>query len=231
MAENGVCGSGRSQRSAATRAAAGNGGGEHFWPESAPGVAAAVRTSAVRARAVRTRAVRASARRDRLGQGTFDRGDRVEELCLQGGRGSDHCECVMIGFAIAGVLLDDRGDNGSLEWLVGRPEAQRSPDTCAAFRGERDHDRLLPAGEVVVVGARRHPSGLGDVIDPDVLRPAFPSEAQRGGAEGLPSGDLLALPDSSPLVRAHITSIDTKTACTHLCVHATLCKLGLALKA
>ena len=38
---------------------------------------------------------------------------------MQGGCGVDQCERGAVGFAIVGVLLDERADNGVLEWLVG----------------------------------------------------------------------------------------------------------------
>ena len=95
---------------------------------------------------------------------------------MQGGRGRDQGERVAVGFAVIGVLLDERADDGVLEWLVGGAFAQRGCDTRTAFRGERDHDRLLRAGEVVVVGARGHPRGLGDVVDANVLGSVFESQ-------------------------------------------------------
>ena len=139
---------------------------------------------------------------------------------MQGGCGGDQCERVAVGFAIIGVLLDERADNGVLEWLVGGALAQRGGDVLTAFRGERDDDRLLAAGEVVVVGARGDPGGLGDVVDPNVLRSVFEGQAQRGGTQGLPGRELLALAHAA-VAGAHASQSYGKYARTHNCVHAT----------
>ncbi len=92
--------------------------------------------------------------------------------------------------------------------------AQRRGDTRTPFRGERDHDRLLAAGEVVVVGAWGHPGGLGDVVDPNVLRSVFEGQPQRGGAEGFPGGELLALAHAAAVAGAHALQP------TEICAHA-----------
>jgi hypothetical protein len=154
----------------------------------------------------------AGAGRDRFREGVLDRGDGVEELRLQGGCGGDQCERVAVGFAVIGVLLDERADDGVLEWLVGGALAQRGCDVLAAFRGERDDDRLLAAGEVVVVGARGDPGGLGDVVDPNVLRSMCESQPQRGGTQGLPGGELLA--------RRPLSSVLTPRSLPKSCVRA-----------
>jgi hypothetical protein len=159
-------------------------------------------------------AVRAGTGRDPRGQGTLDRSDGVQELRLQGGCGGDQGERVAVGFSLIGVLLDERTDNRMLEGLVDGTRAQRCRDTRSPFRREPDHDRLLAAGEVVVVSARRHPGGLGDIVDPNVLRSVFEGQAQRGGAEGLPGGKLLALPHPTVVAGAHTPQP------TEICAHA-----------
>ena len=79
--------------------------------------------------------------------------------------------------------------------IAGTPVERQIGETRGAIRRimQRDDDRLLAAGEVVVVGARGDPGRLGDVVDPNVLRAVFAGQAQRGGTQGLPGRALLAL--------------------------------------
>ena len=175
----------------------GDGGGEHFGPE--PGVAVGIGPG-----------------RDRLGEGTLDGSDGVEELRLQGRCGGDQGERVAIRFPLIGVLLDERTDDRLIEWFVDRTRAQRSRDRRSPFRREPDHDRLLAAGEVVVVGTWGHPGGLGDVVDPNVLRSVFAGQPQGGGAERVPGGELLALAHAAVVGGAHAPQRTEK------CAHAKL---------
>jgi chaperonin GroEL len=94
--------------------------------------------------------VGAGARRDRLGERTLRHGERFQRLALQRGRGHDHAQAGLVGLGV-GVELDQGRDDGLAERLVGGPGAQRLP-RAPGLVGLEGADRLLPAGEVVVVG-------------------------------------------------------------------------------
>ena len=182
MTENLVSGSGRSQRSAATRAAAETAAASTSGP-SRP-ASASVRAAIASARG---RSIAAMVSRNSV----CSAGAEVirASASRSGSPSSEYCS-----MSAPTTACSSGSSSGT--------RAQRSGDGAAAFRRERDHDRLLAAGEVVVVGTWGHPGGLGDVVDANVLRSVFEGQAQRGGAEGVPGGELLALAHAAAVVGA-----------------------------
>ena len=200
MTENVVSGSGCSQRWAATRAApetaaASTSGPSPPWP-SVP-VRAAI--ASARGRSIAAMVSRNSA--CRAGAEVIS-----ASVSRSGSPSSEYCSMSAPTTACS---------SGS---STGRSRSAAAT-RATAFRRERDHDRLLAAGEVVVVGARGHPGGLGDVVDANVLRSVFEGQAQRGGAEGFPGGELLALAHAAAVAGAHARSV-RKYARTQNCVYA-----------
>jgi len=92
-----------------------------------------------------------------------------------------------------GSSVHDRLDHGVGEADIGGPGGHRRRHPRFALGGDGGDDRLLATGEVVVVGPRRDPGRLGDVVDTHVVRPAFERQPQRRLTQRLPGGLLLLL--------------------------------------
>jgi hypothetical protein len=108
----------------------------------------------------------------------------------------------------SGVLLHDRvgvgvgvgdGDgDGVGQADGGGPGGRCRSDQCSAFRGDGGNDRLLSAGEVVVIGPRRDPRSVGDVVDAHVAQPTLQGQSQGGLPECLPRSLLFPVPQPEP---------------------------------
>jgi hypothetical protein len=90
-------------------------------------------------------------------------GEGLEGFALQFGGGKDHGEPGPVGFG-GGEDIDHRRRNGLGKGFVDGPRSQ-GPAQAAGLAGVEGADRRFPAGEVVVVGSRRHTGGCGDVGD------------------------------------------------------------------
>ena len=199
MTENLASGWGCSQRWAATRAApdtaaASTSGPSPPWPSGVRAAIASARGRSMAAMVSRNSVCRAGAEVIRA------------SVSRSGSPSSEYCS-----MSAPTTACSSGSSSGT--------RAQRSREGRSPFRREPDHDRLLAAGEVVVVGTRGHPGGLGDVIDANVLRSVFEGQAQRGGAEGVPGGEFLALAHAAAVVGAHNRTLQ-KYARTHNCVRA-----------
>src|SRR5204863_3148491 len=111
----------------------------------------AAATLAASTRAV-YRSVSPRAADDHVGERVFDRAGGAGERVAQRGSGGDQQQRVAAVFTWIGVLLHDRVRNGVGEADGGGPGGHRRRDPCFLFGRDGGDDRLLAAGEVVVVG-------------------------------------------------------------------------------
>ena len=82
----------------------------------------------------------------------------------------DEAQGVAMVFAGIGVLRHDRLGDHLGKSNIPRLGRDRGADSGFPVGRDRRDDRVLTTGEIVVVGPRRDPGRLGDVLDPHLVR-------------------------------------------------------------